>query len=493
MLKSIKKQLLTPYCLCNKLTDLVVKLLVILICVVTVMVYNQSYNQGEDIEYPLTGNFEDYDPYVQQFDAFMKGKVSFDYSPDEDFMKLENPYDPQQREEDTFLYDRAYYNGRYYSYFGTAPIFTVIYPYYFIMGKIPSHGVIQTVYMTLFAVFFPLLVMNLAKRLSSRVTPPLAVLITYTAYISSLNLLIARGDDPFYYIAVTSAMAFLAMFGYLLFKGICSDRFRNRCIYFMAAGVSYALCFHSRVNVAFGAVFFIIPVVIFGIVFKKRKISKSRILLELCSLALFVIIGIGAALAFNYVRFDNPFEFGATYQLTVADVSNYSLDIAELGKAVYTYFIESVNRSMINDELMFTNQVDFSMNRYLYVDSYFGIMSVPFMLFALAVPFVCVRKSGNKALNITLIAAFFGTVVTAWIDFCLGGLIFRYLGDISVILAVIAAVCAFACADGIAVIRNERVRKILYIVMPVVLTVFLYRGFEITMVDNYNLIGFFKK
>lgn len=488
MLKFIKERLLTPYCLCDKLTDLVAKLLVVFLCAATVIVYNQSYYGGEDIEYPLTGNFEDYDPYVQQFDAYMKGRVSFDYTPDEEFMQLDNPYDPQEREEETFLYDRSYYNGKYYSYFGNAPIFTMIYPYYFIMGRIPSQGVIQTVYMTLFAIFFPILVMNLAKKVSSRVTPLLAMLVTYTAYISSLNLLIGRGDAPFYYIAVTSAMAFLVMFGYFLFKGVSSDRFRNRCMYFIAAGMAYALCFHSRVNVAFGAVFFIIPVVIFGIILKKRKITKFRILVELCSLGLFVIIGMGASLAYNYVRFDNLFEFGATYQLTVADVSTYSLDITEFGKAVYCYFIEPVHRSMIDDKLIFTDQVDFTMNRYLYVDSYFGIMSVPFMLFVPAVAFVCVRKPENKALNITLIAATCGTVITAWIDFCLGGLIFRYLGDISVILAVIAAICACTCVDGICALRNEKVRIILYAAMVTLLVVFLYRGFEITLVDNYNLM-----
>lgn len=487
MLKSIKEQILTPYCRCNATTDLVVKLLVVIICIVTVMIYNQSYSQGEDIKYPLEGSFEEYDPYTQQFDAFMKGRLSFDYIPDENFMSLENPYDPDAREEDTFLYDRAYYNGRYYSYFGTAPIFTVIYPYYFIMGRLPSGGVIQTVYMTLFAVFFPLLIMNLAKKLSSRLTSPMAMIITYTAYLSSLNLLMGRGDKPFYYIAATSAMAFLAMFMFFFYKGICAERFRNRCIYLLAAGISYVLCFHSRINVAFAAVFFIIPMIIFGIIFKKREINKIRILAELCFLGIPVVIGLTVSLIYNYVRFDNPMEFGATYQLTVADVSTYALDIKEIGYAIYCYYIAPIEQSMINDSLMLIHTVPFTLDRYLYVDSYFGIMRIPFMLFSLAVPFVCARKSTMPAVRVTLISASVGTVVVSWIDFCMGGLIFRYLCDISVILAVIASVCAFKCVDGIRGIGEIRVRKILLIVIAVVFIVFIYMVLRVMAADDYNL------
>lgn len=487
MLKSIKEQILIPYSLCNSSTDLVVKLLAVLICVVTVLVYNQSFTQGEDIRYPLESSFEEYDPYTQQFDAFMKGRLSFDYIPDEGFMALENPYDPEAREEDTFLYDRAYYNGRYYSYFGTAPIFTVIYPYYFIMGRIPSGGVIQTVYMTLFAVFFPLLIMNLAKKFSTRLTPVMAMLITYLAYVSSLNLLMGRGDKSFYYIAATSAMAFLVMFMYFFFKGIYAERFRNRCIYFLAAGVSYALCFHSRINVAFAAVFFIIPMLIFGIILKKREITPKRILAQLCFLGVPVIIGVAAAFIYNYVRFDNPMEFGATYQLTVADVSTYALNIKEIGKAIYCYYIAPIEQSMVTDSVMLVNTVPFTMDRYLYADSYFGIMRIPFMLFSLALPFVCVRKSTTTAVRVTMISAFIGTIVVSWVDFCLGGLIFRYLCDISVIIAVIASVCAFACVDGIRAIKQVRVRRMLLIVIAVVFIACLYMVFRVTAVDDYNL------
>lgn len=487
MLKSIKQQILTSYRLCNATTDLVIKLLVVLICVLTVLVYNQSYNQQEDIQYPLTGDFEEYDPYTQQFDAFMKGRLSFDYTPDESFMALENPYDPEAREEDTFLYDRAYYNGRYYSYFGTTPIFTVIYPYYFIMGRIPSGGVIQTVYMTLFAVFFPLLIMELAKRFSSRLTPVMAMIITYLAYVSSLNLLMGRGDKSFYYIAATSAMAFLAMFMFFFLKGVYAEQFRSRCIYFLSAGLSYALCFHSRINVAFTAAFFIIPMMIFGIILKKREAGRQRILAELCFLGIPVIIGVAVSLIYNYVRFDNPMEFGATYQLTVADVSTYALDIKEAGKAIYCYYIAPIEQSMVNDEIMFIHTVPFAMDRYLYKDSYFGIMRIPFMLFSLALPFVCARKSTTMAARITLISAFIGTIVISWVDFCLGGLIFRYLCDISVIIAVIASVGAFACVDGIKAFKQVRVRRMLLTVITVVFITFLYMVFRVTAADDYNL------
>lgn len=484
MNKAVQK-LSIPYCSNKRNICIIVQVITVILCIFTVFVYNNTFKTGEDIEYPLEQSVDSYDPYVQQFDAFMKGQLYIDYAPDEKLAELENPYDRAQREDVTYLWDRSYYDGRYYSYFGTTPVFTVIYPYYFLTGKIPAASTIQLIFMLMFAVFFPLLIMVLGKKLSKRITPVMLSLIAYTAFVSSLQMLMARGRSAFYYIAATSAMAFLAMFAFLFFKGIFSERFKSRCIYFLFAGLAFALCFHSRINVAFGAVFFIIPMLVFGIILKKRKLRER--IIELCSLAFFVIIGFVLSFIYNYLRFGDIFEFGASYQLTVADVSTYKLDIKEIGYAIYCYFIAPLKDSIITDSLVFTNTKIAAVDRYLYIDKYFGIFAVPFMLASLTLPFVLIDKSKNFAYRVTMISSFVGMFIMAWVDFCMGGVIFRYLCDISVIMAVISAVCMFSWMDKILSIENATYKRILNYLVIFVLVIALYRTFQIMAVEDGNL------
>ena len=70
--------------------------------------------------------------YEQQFDAFLKHRLSIDIEPAKELLALSNPYDRASRTGIRFLWDRALYDGKYYSYFGITPIITVYYPYYFI-------------------------------------------------------------------------------------------------------------------------------------------------------------------------------------------------------------------------------------------------------------------------------------------------------------------------------------------------------------------------
>ena len=64
-------------------------------------------------------------PYYQMFDAFQKGQLNLDIPVDQKLIDAgDKVYDPQYRDEigANASWDRAFYNGKYYSYFGTAPL-----------------------------------------------------------------------------------------------------------------------------------------------------------------------------------------------------------------------------------------------------------------------------------------------------------------------------------------------------------------------------------
>lgn len=492
-----------PYYLNDGVIRTIVLLITVLCCILTATSYYESFGGAEPIEYPLQGSITQYDPYVQQFDAFMKGQLHFDYEPSEDFLAIENPYDPGQRDNVYYLYDRAYFEGKYYSYFGAAPIIVYMMPYYFIHGSLPSATQIQLVFMTLFSVFMPMLIYTIGEKLYKKLHPFMLALISYTAFISSLQLFLARGRTPFYYIAATSAMAFLSAFGYFFFKGVFSKNTKKACIMYGIAGLAFALCFHSRVNVAFGAAFIVVPVVIFGIILKKReayvpaddeevtffKAYRCKdIILELCSLASFVVIGFIIAFMYNKARFGSILDFGSTYQLTIAEVSKYKLDVKEFGNSIFHYFLAPLREIEETGEITFGYWKIANLDRYIYIDAHFGILSVPFALLGLLMPFIAGDKKKSVFLRTTLICAMIGCVVMGWFDYCLGGVIYRYLCDFSVIFATVAAISAFAIAYRIQKLRSFSARFIGNGFFVAFLIYSVYFTFKIMAIKNGNLL-----
>lgn len=108
----------------------------LMICAMPGLVTNmQSKVSGEPLlePYPLENRYTR-DQYQQLFSAFFEGKLDINAQPPPDELSsLECPYDITERDAADVSgdhWDRAYYNGRFYSYFGIAPVFTVYLPVY---------------------------------------------------------------------------------------------------------------------------------------------------------------------------------------------------------------------------------------------------------------------------------------------------------------------------------------------------------------------------
>ncbi len=67
-------------------------------------------------------------------DAFEAGQVSLLREAEQPLLELENPYDWSQRLESgvDYAWDHLLYEGKYYSYYGIAPVVTLFLPYHLI-------------------------------------------------------------------------------------------------------------------------------------------------------------------------------------------------------------------------------------------------------------------------------------------------------------------------------------------------------------------------
>ena len=414
----------------------------------------------DQIAYPFENHMGAYNPYEQQFDAFMKGQLHIDLVPDKALSELKNPYDPNERDGIYYLWDRAYYDGKYFSYFGVAPIITIYYPYYLINGALPADDVVSTAFAVMTALFFSMAAVKLWAMLGKKTPTWLLWVLTISALASTQIFLVMRGSTRFYYIATVSGMAFLSLFAWLFLCGISGTVFLEkregreerkwiRPTIFAFAGIAYGLCFLSRFNMALVAAFLILPMLWFFIVRENGKFRNIKtVAVELFALALPVLIAVFAQLWMNYLRFDSLFEFGTSYQLTVSDVSKNRLRLSDLGYAIYHYFFQPL--SFTEDfplASLFYSRLE-SYGHFVYVDTGMGLFAIPFMWLLFAAVFVFADKNRSVGVKSTLFMAMVGMLTVAWFDFCLGGVIFRYTCDLTVVAALSALAVAFMLSGG---------------------------------------------
>lgn len=411
-----------------------------------VWIMSASGESGNCIAYPLEYGVESYSPYIQQFDAFMKGQLHFDVQPSAELLALENPYSPDERYGLQFLYDRAFYGGKYYSYFGIAPILTVYFPFYWLTGFLPVDSTVMGVFSVVTAIFLPLAVVEWAG-FRKKSCPWFAAVCAVGAYFASMALLIQRGVAPFYYVASIAGMAFVSAFLFFIVTAISCKKTAPRIIFMIIAGVCYSFAFMSRVNSVLPVTFAIIAFIIIYLIKSIKSKSLPRYFGEMAALGAPVAAALAFTMWYNNARFGSPLQFGTAYQLTVANTAYYEFYAGGIIPTLFHYFIQPLKAG---DMFPFVQLEYFRLAGYgrsLYIDSNFGVFAVPFMLSLLLSPYIFKSKNISRNGKIMLGVSFVSFAVTAYADMCMGGVIFRYTSDILLFAAFVSAAILLEIKD----------------------------------------------
>lgn len=432
-------------CVTKKFTYTQAGIVAVAVCVVSaaaVWIMNASAENGNCIIYPLEFGAEHYSPYVQQFDAFMKGQLHIDVQPSAEMLALENPYSPDERHNVNFLYDRAFFDGKYYSYFGIAPILTVYYPLYLLTGVLPADSTVTGVFSVIAAIFLPLAVIEWS-RFKKHGNPRLALVCGIGAYFASMALLIQRGRAPFYYIASIAGTAFVSAFLFFIINAFQCKKAFPRAAFYVLSGMSYGLAFMSRLNSVLPVTFAVIAFVVIYFVRSVKNKSFQQFFTDMASLGVPVAAVMVFTFWYNNARFGSPLQFGTAYQLTVADTSYYEFYGGGIFHTLFHYFIQPLK---ISDMFPYVQLEYFRLAGYgrsLYIDSNFGMLAVPFAASLLLSPAVFKSKTASLHGKIMLGVSLASFAVTAYADMCMGGVIFRYTADLLPFAAFVSAAVLF--------------------------------------------------
>ena len=256
-------------------------------------------------------------------DAFENGEVKLQFSPDDKLLSLENPYDLSQRKGINYAWDHVLYEGKYYSYYGIAPVLLLFLPYHMLTGYyFPSvwavflFGILGIIFLSKFFYAF-------VKKFFPSTSLTLITLCLISLQVIS-GIWFCFNVPNFYEIAQTSGFACIMIGAYFLITSnvIGDGKISNRRLCFSTIFLSLSvLC---RPTLAIYCVTSLI--IIFAGYFKIKqsdmdnKISWYKRFFA-SAFVPFIVIG-SIQMIYNYLRFGSIIDFGIQYSLTINDFTN---------------------------------------------------------------------------------------------------------------------------------------------------------------------------
>ena len=301
------------------------------------------------------GSYFDADQYAHMADALIHGHVYLDIPVDPGLAAMDNPYDAasrialSQHSDLPILFDTAFKDGRYYSYFGVLPTVLLFVPYQLLTGHYlsASHAVIFLGIMAFLANI--LLCVQLGRVFGRRRTlstgvVTLAIICSFLASGVAHNIQVGL----FYQIPQTSALLFVE----LAYACWIEAKLNSLNKIWLACGsFSAAMIIGCRPQ-------FVLALLVAFPLFWNELIdlwnegvrSRAGLLREIgtwASVLLPFICGFLPFGIYNYVRFGSLIDFGANYNLTGYDMTHHQLPLTLMLPLIFLYFFQPSNISTV--------------------------------------------------------------------------------------------------------------------------------------------------
>ena len=270
--------------------------------------------------------------------AIESGNLYLNEEPSKEFLELEDPYDDLTRSSlkrgVDFLWDTAYYNGKQYVYFGILPVLLLFLPFHLLTGTYLKISIV---------VFgFSILVILLLKEILIKIINMFFEKVKFKVVVYSLITLCAgsmlfylNGMSRVYELVIVAGMYFVLQGLYFILNSIQNEdrKYLNLFLGCMFLALSVA----CRPTDLFASLL-IVPYCLKLFIEKIKNVKEEKLPLFKLIISIgvpYITVGI-ALMYYNYIRFDNPFEFGTKYQLTI-------MNMAKLGSRLFVIPVRNSN------------------------------------------------------------------------------------------------------------------------------------------------------
>jgi len=422
-------------------------------------------------------------------DALLKKQLYLDIEIPKTLLEAEKPYDNAYRmqrgifinynitssnvSENAILGDHTYYKGKYYSYFGMAPVILLFAPYKLITRNYLPNSMGAFLFSSIATILLMLLWQQIAQNYLKKFSY-FFFLISSTALYAFSFIPVLLSISVFHIIPQYSALAFTILGTIMLLQA----REKLSSKYLIISSFSFALAVACRASALFWSI--LIPVMLWDK--RKELINVNKVLAIIIP---FLIVG--SILAwYNYARFDSPFSSGYGYMIGSANqlMLHETSIIGKVYSFTKVYLFMLFNPPNLDLTFPFVtskiSNLPLAKSTFTYdFEPTFGIFCFPIVWFLLYVKKIDILK--NLVLAGIFVALF--SIVLLLIP----GTSYRYNIDFSWIMAIGALICAFQLQEKEYAMRKI-ILKIFYSCcgVTILLIFFLTISTRTYSIDNGN-------
>ena len=387
-----------------------------------------------------------YGMYNKDFvDSLKQGKFYLDFKPSEKFLELEDPYDVQERlklqKEIDYKWDTAYYNEKFYVYFGILPALLVFLPYNLITGEYLKVSVATFGFSILIFILLKEILLKLLNRYFEKIQ--FKTVVYYLIILLSGSLIFyANGMSRFYEIVIIAGLYFVLQGIWFILKSLEDNENKHLNIFFGC--LCMALSVACRPTDLFASIL-ILPYLIKLFIDYIKQFKNNRLnLIKLILAVAIPYIVIGCALMwYNYVRFENVFDFGSKYQLTINNMVELESRGASIPMGIFCNLF-SIPKFIPDFPFIAHSNDIATFYGYYYIENMIGgLFAIAPICLAIFFIFKFNKKIKNKELKIVVNSLIIIGIFIAIISTAMAGSNQRYLIDYAWML-VLAGILIFA-------------------------------------------------
>lgn len=398
--------------------------------------------------------------YQQLADSLLDGKLYLEKQPPDYLAEMENPYDMVERERleaeagEYYYWDAAYFEGRYYVYFGVIPVLLVYLPFRAITGSHIPNFIVVAIFLCLFTYGAFLLISKIIKKYFSQARIPyVAYLLLSLIFVNASGAIFIAKRPDFYSIPIISALAF-TLFGLYFWISSLREDGSVSVPYAALGSLCMALVAGCRPQLLLASAF--IFVIYWNAVFKHRTVFSRKGATATLSLILPYVAVAAFIMWYNNARFGSPFDFGAYYNLTTNDMTGRGFRPERLGLSFFTYFLQppeiSATFPFLNSTALDTSYLGTTISEAMF-GGILATIPVLWLLFTAPARAKEIKKGRIRAFIILSICL---SVFIALFDAQGAGILQRYVADfafLAIFAAILVAFSRYGSEDNVSASR----------------------------------------
>lgn len=387
--------------------------------------------------------------YQELARALAEGEISVGAA-DPALMEVENPYDTINLLANQIHYqaDYAYYDGKYYVYFGIVPELLLYLPYYLLTGQDLSNYLAVFVFYAGFIIASAGLIYELMKRFFKKAPFYLygvGVFMLTGSY--SYFYLLLRPD--LYHVPIAASCMFTAAGLWFYLAGL--NRNRGKVPLYALGSLCLALTAGCRPQFVLFAVL-AIPL-FWKEVFQKnpqknsQKNSQKKKSGQLAALLLPYLLVAAGLMYYNAIRFGSSFDFGASYSLTSNDMTHRGFNLERVLYGMW-YFLFQPARLEANFPYLRSAAIETDYLGKMVSESCFGgILACSMLTLPVFFLYKLRRQLADREVLWTAVLSAAAAVVICAADATGAGILQRYSSDISFGIFLAAVIALFALEE----------------------------------------------